>query len=124
MRQKKRQPRVPQKRGKALPTVATILPSLLPHLKVNLRSDPYWLKIFVSSFEIIHCLFLIAAADDDDVLLVDSDEEPSSSNMETAPETSNRKRKHQDADTDDAASKRKRVDQQPAEDNDDIIALD
>lgn len=44
--------------------------------------------------------------------------------MEVSPETSNRKRKHQDVETDDAAFKRKRVDQQPAEDDDDIIALD
>lgn len=62
-------------------------------------------------------------AEENDVLIVDSDEEPSSSTMDISTETSNLKRKLQGADTSEAASKRKRLDQQPAED-DDIIALD
>lgn len=64
-------------------------------------------------------------AEEDDVLIVDSDEEPSSSTMDVSTETSTLKRKLQDADTSEAAPKRKRLDQQPAEnDDDDIIALD
>ncbi|XP_058253892.1 SUMO-activating enzyme subunit 2 isoform X2 [Hemibagrus wyckioides] len=66
-----------------------------------------------------------AAAEEDDILLVDSDEEPSSSTMDVSTETSNLKRKLPDSDTSEAVPKRKRLDQQPAEnDEDDIIALD
>lgn len=65
------------------------------------------------------------AEEDDDVLIVDSDEEPSSSTMDVSTETSGLKRKLQDSDTSEAAPKRKRLDPQPAEnDDDDIIALD
>lgn len=66
-----------------------------------------------------------AVAEEDDVLIVDSDEEPSSSTMDVSTETGTLKRKLQDADTSEAAPKRKRLDQQPAEnDDDDLIALD
>lgn len=66
-----------------------------------------------------------AAAEEDDVLIVDSDEEPSSSTMDVSTETSNLKRKLADTDANEAAPKRKRLDQQPAEnDEDDLIALD
>ncbi|TTS49333.1 SUMO-activating enzyme subunit 2 [Bagarius yarrelli] len=65
------------------------------------------------------------AAEEDDVLIVDSDEEPSSSTMDVSTETNNLKRKLPDSETNEAAPKRKRLDQQPAEnDEDDIIALD
>lgn len=65
-------------------------------------------------------------ADEDDVLIVELDEEPSSSTMDASTETSNLKRKLQDADTSEAVPKRKRLDRQPAgdDDDDDIIALD
>ncbi|KAK2838344.1 hypothetical protein Q7C36_013158 [Tachysurus vachellii] len=66
-----------------------------------------------------------AAAEEDDVLIVDSDEEPSSSTMDVSTETSNLKRKLPDTDASEAAPKRKRLDQQPAEnDEDDLITLD
>ncbi|XP_027023706.1 SUMO-activating enzyme subunit 2 [Tachysurus fulvidraco] len=66
-----------------------------------------------------------AAAEEEDVLIVDSDEEPSSSTMDVSTETSNLKRKLPDAEANEAVPKRKRLDQQPAEnDEDDLIALD
>ncbi|KAK3536027.1 hypothetical protein QTP70_025512 [Hemibagrus guttatus] len=66
-----------------------------------------------------------AAAEEDDILIVDSDEEPSSSTMDVSTETINLKRKLPDSDTSEAVPKRKRLDQHPAEnDEDDIIALD
>lgn len=69
-------------------------------------------------------LFSVAVVEEDDVLIVDSDEEPSSSTTDVSTETSGLKRKLQDAETGETASKRKRLDQQAAEDDDDIIALD
>lgn len=72
---------------------------------------------FLSSFS--------AVAEEDDLLIIDSDEEPSSSTMDVSTETSNLKRKLQDTDTSEAAPKRKRLDQQPDEnEEDDVIALD
>lgn len=73
----------------------------------------------------VSVLSFSAVAEEDDLLIIDSDEEPSSSTMDVSTETSNLKRKLQDTDTSEAAHKRKRLDQQPAEnDEDDIIALD
>uniref|UniRef100_A0AAR2LWJ7 SUMO-activating enzyme subunit 2 n=1 Tax=Pygocentrus nattereri TaxID=42514 RepID=A0AAR2LWJ7_PYGNA len=65
-----------------------------------------------------------AVVEDDDVLLVDSDEEPSSSTTDVSTEAGSLKRKLHDAETGESASKRKRLDQQTADDDDDIIALD
>lgn len=79
------------------------------------------------SFLITDFAFLLnsAVADEDDVLIVDSDEEPSSSTMDVSTETNSLKRKIQDTDASEAAPKRKRLGQQPVEnDDDDIIALD